>query len=133
VSPVIASSAGFTSTTRKSASGSRGVGGRVEHLAVLLFARAQRLLGELALGDVACEREDPRLAGDRGPLERHLVPHQTAVPVLGVPLEPDRCRAHLGLLDVAHRILPCGDAGARVTHPQVDALRGRAEDSAALG
>ena len=59
----------------------------VEHGAILLFARAQRLLGHLAVGDVARERQDPILPADGHALAEHLLPAQAAVLALAVPFD----------------------------------------------
>jgi hypothetical protein len=82
----------------------QAIGGSIEDRAILLLARAQRIFGELALGDVAREGEHPRLAADQGALEPHLVPAQAAVGTAAVPIERDRAVA-LGALDPLHCLL----------------------------
>ncbi len=58
-----------------------------EHRPILLLARTKRRFGGLAVGDVACEREDAVLAVDGHALAEYLVPAQAAVLVPAVPLD----------------------------------------------
>ncbi len=60
--------------------------GGVEDGAVLLLARAQRLVRDLAFGDFAARRQDVRLARKLHALQRELVPVQAAVLVAPMPL-----------------------------------------------
>ncbi len=91
----------------------------VEHRVILLLARAERRLGQLAVGDVASEREDAILPADGDALAEHVVPAQAAVLAPAVPFDA-QLLARGGASEQVHRILPRVGPRARAEPADVD-------------